>query len=137
MTETEEIVNIELSPQLCPWKLSKQIVAVGGNNKSYFRWVHPWQGFRYIENKHKYVSVEWFHVHLRHSYPAYLLSELLYYLPEGYVVGHMSGEWYCKDSTDSWSYVEYYNSAVKACAHIYIEILKRKIKEEEKSEEQH
>lgn len=123
----EEMGSLE--EQLCPWKLSKEIVALGGNRSSYFKWVHPWSSVMYKENKRKYVICEWFQVARRNTYPAYSIVEILSHIPN-YILGHDN-----LDVSDAWSDINYYHDPVEACAHCYIKILKE-IDQERKEEEE-
>jgi hypothetical protein len=119
-----DIKIIPLEDQICPWKLSKQIVELGGDTDSYFKWVHPWSRIIYKENKRKYIICEWFHVSKRNNYPAYTITELSFPISD-YIIGfHNWSGWYCKDILDRQCDIRYYHTLIEACAHCYISILK-------------
>ena len=116
---------ITLEDQLCPWKLSKQIVELGGNSDSYFKWAYL-QGDK-IEKRSKYIIIGWFDWEHRPIYPAFTSNEILQYLPEGYILGCYCDKWYCKYSMGEWANMLYYDSVIEACAHAYIKMLKEAI----------
>ena len=126
---------IGLEEQICPWKLSKQISELGGKEHAWFQWVHPWSRLMYIENKRKYVLVEWFHVAKRKGYPAYSVAELSSLVFDAYTTlgWDTSDGWYCKDALDCKEDIEYKPSPAVAMTYYYIRLLKeiRKDKEEE------
>ena len=116
---------IPLESQLCPQKLSKQIVELGGSTDSWFKWLYITKE-ESIESKAKYIlsSCERYTIIKNIDYPAYTLEEILHKLPEGYILSQYSNTWYCKYSEDEWSNTIFYKSAVEACAYAYIRVLK-------------
>ena len=118
--------ELSLEEQLCPWTLCKEILTLGGPSDSYFMWTHPWSRVMYKENKRRYVIIEWYHLSRRQGYPAYHVAEILRELPIGFILGRAGEMWYCKDSESGWNGVEYYGSAIEACAHAYIAMLRSK-----------
>lgn len=128
-----DIKIIPLESQLCHWVLSKEIVELGGDTESYFKWVHPWSRSMYKENKRKYIVCEWFHVSGRNNYPAFTVTELSFFISD-YIIGfHNWDGWYCKDILDSQVSIMHYITLIEACAHRYIDILKET--KEERHEE--
>ena len=120
---------IPLESQLCPLRLSKQIVELGGNTDSWFKWVYITPE-KSIEKKALYILRERYKTQGRITCPAYTLEEILRLLPEDSILGRIETKWYCKAfSSDSWSDIKYYNSATEACAHAYIRVLKEAKKE--------
>ena len=128
---------IALEEQLCPWKLSKQITELGGKEDSWFKWAHPWSHKMYVENKRKYVLVEWYQLSKRKSYPAYSMVELSYLIFDTYISfgWDTSDGWYCKDALDCKEDIVYSRTPVEACAYYYIRLLKE-IEEDKKEEVQ-
>ena len=126
---------IGLEEQLCPWKLSREITERGGEEDSWFHWVHPWSYKMYVENKRKYALVEWYKVSNRRSYPAYSVTELSYLIFDTYCTlgWDTSDGWYCKDALDCKEDLVYCRTPVEACACYYIRVLKEI--EEDKREE--
>lgn len=113
---------ITLEDQLCPWKLSKQIVELGGNADSYFNWDYPLAG-RMIDT-HNYVIVEYYHTWSHNHYPAYTLEEILTVLPRDCIFRRAEEGWYCNLYLESYANTAYYKKPVEACAQAYIRVLK-------------
>ena len=123
MNSFEEMMSSE--EQLCPWELSKKLIALGFKSQSAHTWVHPWVNNRFIENKRRYILVEWHNVGNRNYYPAYTVTEILSELPDGYVLGKDNhNSWYCKSSTDGWGDVCYYETPILACINALINLFK-------------
>jgi hypothetical protein len=115
---------IPLESQICPWKLSREIMELGGDADSYFKWVHPWSRLMYRENKRRYVLCEWFHMARRKGYPAYTITELSFHISDNIIGFHNWNGWYCKYEEDSQANTIYYATLIEACAYCYISILK-------------
>lgn len=127
---------IPLESQLCPLGLSKQIEELDGWVDTYFKWVHPWADLYeddlevtqllagVLEDLDRYTLCKWHEVIDRVAYPAYTLEEILNALPKKCILGQIEKGWYCKTYSDSYFNVQYYKSAIEACAHAYIRVLK-------------
>ena len=123
MNSFEEMMRSE--QQLCPWGLSKKLIALGFKSQSVHVWVHPWVSKRFIEDKRKCILIEWYNIGNRGYYPAYTVTEIMNELPDEYILGKSdNNNWYCKSSLDGWSDINYYKTAILACANALINLLK-------------
>lgn len=105
----------KLEKLVCPWQQGKRLVELDINAESIFKWVHPYQLYKYIENKRKYILVESYKIANRCAYPAYTVEELLQLLPEEYILGRLRDRWYCKEDYDSFSSITFETTAIDAC----------------------
>jgi hypothetical protein len=127
----------KLEELVCSWQQGKRLVELNINAESLFKWVHPYQPYKFTENKRKYILVESYRIANRSAYPAYSIEELLNQLPDEYILGRIDNEWYCKSFSESWSDVMYYAHPILACVYaaIFIAEVKTCKAEENKTEE--
>ena len=105
----------QLEELVCSWQQGKRLVELDINTESIFKWVHPYQLYKYIENKRKYVLVESYKTANRSAYPAYTLEELLQLLPDKYILSRFQDMWYCTNACDMFATIIYEAIAIKAC----------------------
>jgi hypothetical protein len=106
-----------LEESVCSWQQGKRLVELNINAESLFKWVHPYQLCKFIENKRKYILVESYKIANRCAYPAYTLEELLQLLPEEYILGRLGNRWFCESESDCFITADllYEPTAIKAC----------------------
>lgn len=107
----------KIEETVCSWRQGKQLMELNINAESVFKWVHPDQLYKYLENTRKYVVVESYRIANRRAYPAYTLEELLQLLPEGCILGRLGDRWFCESKSDCFTNADliYKPTAIEAC----------------------